>query len=187
MQEDGKTCPECAETVKGAAKACKHCGYRFDGVPIGEAHTEKQDTSSNYGMLMIWIIGLLVAAALTAFVIRITGNAARTDSPAAEAKGKAFVTKDFLDPSSAQFEDVFSNDRCVTGKVNGKNAYGAYIGFQDFYFDSKLGRGKIPSRLCIRPTLRQSTHLTTNARPVRLEKRKPSASRPPCKSGCTTS
>lgn len=143
MQEDEKTCPECAETVKAAAKACKHCGYRFDAAPIGETPPEKQTTTSNYGMLMIWIIGLLVAAALTAFVIRIAGNAARTDSPAAEVKGKAFVIKDFLDPSSAQFQDIFSNDRCVTGKVNGKNAYGAYIGFQDFYFDSKLGRGKI--------------------------------------------
>jgi hypothetical protein len=26
---DSKVCPECAETVKAAARVCKHCGYRF--------------------------------------------------------------------------------------------------------------------------------------------------------------
>ena len=28
---DTKACPECAETVKAAAKVCRFCGYRFDG------------------------------------------------------------------------------------------------------------------------------------------------------------
>ena len=28
---DTKVCPECAETVKAAAKKCRFCGYRFDG------------------------------------------------------------------------------------------------------------------------------------------------------------
>jgi hypothetical protein len=143
MQADEKTCPECAEAVKAAAKACKHCGYRFDTAPLSETPPGKSAPSSNYSMVMLWIFGLLIAAALTAFVLRMNWAATRTDNPDIEGQGKAFVTKEFLDPSSAQFQDIFSNDRCVTGRVNGKNAYGAYIGFSDFYFDSKLGRGKI--------------------------------------------
>lgn len=27
---DGKTCPQCAETVKAAAKICRFCGYKFE-------------------------------------------------------------------------------------------------------------------------------------------------------------
>ena len=33
MEADEKICPRCAETVKMAAKICKHCGYEF---PAGE-------------------------------------------------------------------------------------------------------------------------------------------------------
>lgn len=143
MLADEKTCPECAETVKAAAKACKHCGYRFDTAPLSGALPDKDAPSPNYGMLIVWVFGLLAAAVLTAFLLRMTGAATRTGRPNIELQGKAFVTKDFLDPSSAQFIDIYSNDRCVTGKVNGKNSFGAYIGFQDFYFDSKLRRGKI--------------------------------------------
>lgn len=143
MQADEKTCPECAETVKAAAKACKHCGYRFDAAPLSEALVDKNAPSPNYGMLMKWVFGLLAAAALTVFLFRMNEAATRTDNLNIELQGKAFVTKDFLDPSSAQFEDIYSNDRCITGKVNGKNSFGAYMGFRDFYFDSKIRRGKI--------------------------------------------
>jgi hypothetical protein len=31
QQPETKVCPECAETVKAAARRCRFCGYRFDG------------------------------------------------------------------------------------------------------------------------------------------------------------
>jgi Uncharacterised protein family UPF0547 len=34
--ESGKSCPECAETVRPAAKVCKHCGHAF-----GDPGTER--------------------------------------------------------------------------------------------------------------------------------------------------
>ncbi|WP_306603917.1 hypothetical protein [Azonexus sp.] len=44
------------------------------------------------------------------------------------------VASELLDPSSAQFRESkvdFSGSVC--GQVNGKNAYGAYVGFRWFY------------------------------------------------------
>lgn len=41
------------------------------------------------------------------------------------------------DPDSAKFRDVHScgpSDSVVRGQVNGKNAFGAYDGFRDFYY-----------------------------------------------------
>lgn len=134
MQANEKTCPECAETVKAAAKACKHCGYRFDTAPLSEAVPDKNAPPPNYGMLMIWVFGLLAAAALTVFLLRMNEAAARTDNPNIELQGKSFVTKDFLDPSAAQFRDIYSNDRCVTGKVNGKKLLRRVHWFSGFLF-----------------------------------------------------
>jgi predicted RNA-binding Zn-ribbon protein involved in translation (DUF1610 family) len=36
VQAQTKKCPDCAETILGAAKVCKHCGYRFAASPSTE-------------------------------------------------------------------------------------------------------------------------------------------------------
>jgi hypothetical protein len=54
-------------------------------------------------------------------------------------QGKELATADFLDPASAQWRKVVLNDRgrgpVFCGEVNGKNALGAYVGFQRVIVD----------------------------------------------------
>jgi hypothetical protein len=67
----------------------------------------------------------------------------RTDNPALEETAKAFITKDLLDPYSAQFREVSSVQNCVTGALNAKNRLGGYTGFVDFYYDAKRQTGRV--------------------------------------------
>ena len=53
---------------------------------------------------------------------------------------KANVASKLLDPSAAQFRNVFINmgsykvgTTVICGEINSKNAYGAYVGFKRFY------------------------------------------------------
>ena len=49
-------------------------------------------------------------------------------------QAKAKAARDLRDPESAQFRDVATSDdgTWVCGEINGKNAYGAYAGYQRF-------------------------------------------------------
>ena len=52
------------------------------------------------------------------------------------ARVKAQVTRQFKDPGSAQYRNLFISGnslRVLCGEVNAKNSYGAYIGFNRFY------------------------------------------------------
>ncbi|TCP43948.1 hypothetical protein [Rhodovulum marinum] len=62
-------------------------------------------------------------------------------SPTLVSEIKAEVTRDFLDPNSAQFRNLRvvdvtlangQHERRVCGEVNGKNAMGGYVGFSMF-------------------------------------------------------
>jgi hypothetical protein len=57
---------------------------------------------------------------------------------AAARVGKLSITADFKDPTSAQWRGLFVSEKAygyyvLCGEVNGKNSYGAYVGFQPFY------------------------------------------------------
>ena len=41
--------------------------------------------------------------------------------------------RSFLDPSSAQWRDLYLRGIVLCGEVNAKNAYGAYVGFRRFF------------------------------------------------------
>jgi hypothetical protein len=56
-------------------------------------------------------------------------------------KAKENLVRDFKDPSSAQFRSLFlamsGAVPVLCGEVNGKNSYGAYVGFRQFYATSE--------------------------------------------------
>jgi len=44
------------------------------------------------------------------------------------------ISSQFFDPDSVEFRNVnFDNGILMCGEVNGKNRYGAYVGFKKFY------------------------------------------------------
>jgi hypothetical protein len=56
-------------------------------------------------------------------------------SQQAVGQAQELVARDLRDPESAQFRDVehHPENGAVCGQVNGKNAYGGYAGYVDFY------------------------------------------------------
>ncbi|KAF1692743.1 hypothetical protein CSC62_14000 [Pseudoxanthomonas jiangsuensis] len=47
-------------------------------------------------------------------------------------QAKKIATEQLIDPSSAQFRNMLVGDGVVCGEVNGKNRFGAYVGFKPF-------------------------------------------------------
>jgi hypothetical protein len=74
--------------------------------------------------------GLVLAAAVT------VANAAE-DFTAFVVQAKANLVESFKDPNAAQYRGLFvSKDGSLPvlcGEVNGKNSYGAYVGFRKFF------------------------------------------------------
>lgn len=60
-----------------------------------------------------------------------------TPSQKLEAKAKAAITLQMRDPASAEFRSVltFPDKNLVCGQINGKNSFGGYTGFLEFYYD----------------------------------------------------
>lgn len=151
MNDDETTCTQCAETIKAAAKVCKHCGYR-----IGDASTAtdpivsiQQPTEPLHAPIQFkpWYVvagvaGLIAVVGGAVGMANLMGEQMRLDSPAVEATGIAYIKKDFVDPDSAQFTELNSNDHCVHGKVNAKNSFGGYVGAVDFYYDTRKKSGR---------------------------------------------
>jgi hypothetical protein len=161
MNDDETTCPQCAETIKAAAKVCKHCGYRIDGTDVAaDPHAGKPQptgplhapTQFKPWYALVAVAGLIVVVGGGVWNANELGERMRTDSRAVEATGIAYIKKDLLDPDSAQFTELYSNDHCVTGKVNAKNSFGGYVGAVDFYYDTRKKSGRTSdSKLALNP------------------------------------
>lgn len=48
-------------------------------------------------------------------------------------QAKKVASRDLIDPSSAQFRDVYIKDDYVCGEINAKNRMGAYVGYKRFF------------------------------------------------------
>lgn len=151
MNDDETTCPQCAETIKAAARVCKHCGYRIDSTNTVTAPvaSDEQPTEPLHAPMQFkpWyaatcVAGLVAVVGGGVGMAHLMGEQMRTDSPAIEATGIAYIKKDLVDPDSAQFTELYSNDHCVTGKVNAKNSFGGYVGAVDFYYDARKKSGR---------------------------------------------
>jgi hypothetical protein len=60
VHEDGtKTCPECAERVKGDALVCRFCGHRFDG--SAQAAVEANTSGAAVAAFICSLVGLWIA------------------------------------------------------------------------------------------------------------------------------
>ena len=160
MNDDERTCPECAETIKKAANVCKHCGHLFRGSkpkngPRNEAE-EKVSKNSKIGCAVI-VVGLIamisfctpdgsdsVPSSSTDASSVGDKDEASNESPFDDVskqalwiiKSKEGIKKRLKDPDSAKFRDVrfYSGGTTpvVCGQVNAKNALGGYSGFERF-------------------------------------------------------
>lgn len=151
MNDDETTCPQCAETIKAAAKVCKHCGYRIDSAstPTDPTFSVQKPTEPLHTPVKFkpWYAVAGVAALIAVVggavgMANLMGEQMRLDSPTVKATGIAYIKKSLADPDSAQFTELYSNDHCVTGKVNAKNSFGGYVGAVDFYYDARKRLGR---------------------------------------------
>lgn len=94
------------------------------------------------------LITLTVAAlSLTACMSTIQSSEPVRLSAAQVNQIKATVVRDFFDPDAAKFRNIRAVDivategstRRVCGEVNGKNRFGAYVGFEMFGGDLDSG------------------------------------------------
>lgn len=73
-------------------------------------------------------------------------GAQERDPAEVAAKLKDELTRDFKDPAAAQFRNLFVSAKSevytLCGEVNGKNSYGAYIGFRRFAIVGSAPRGQ---------------------------------------------
>lgn len=57
MASDTKTCPECAEEVKSAAKVCRYCGHRFDAQPASAPAKKKRSLLKDTMVAILLVLG----------------------------------------------------------------------------------------------------------------------------------
>ena len=88
----------------------------------------------------IWITVVSAAAVIGVAIALLASSVDRKYKPSLlmteRDRALEAVSQELIDPSSAQFRNVFKHDYAMEfwcGEVNGKNSFGAYAGFRKFY------------------------------------------------------
>lgn len=159
MNDDERTCPECAETIKKAAASCRFCGHRFRGTdpadgPMTDAQ-KKVAKTSRIGCAVIVVGMIAMVSFCTPDDNASTGEGgsdqaaqSATEDGANEAPDRStqhnivIMSRDGVrarlrDPDSAEFRNVgyYSGGpegAAVCGEVNAKNGFGGFTGFERF-------------------------------------------------------
>jgi hypothetical protein len=149
MEADERACPECAETIKTAAKVCRHCGYRLDQAPpppiapppqpptppSSKPAAEPMTTGSKFaigcvGLLIFFIIiGMIAgggkkkagsAASSSASAEASTDDSASSSAPAPARAVTAAELADAYEANEQRAQKEYGDQRlAVTGIVDG--------------------------------------------------------------------
>lgn len=106
-----KTCPRCAETVKSAAVACKHCGFAFAGGVVAPA-PKSSKLLKGFGIAGAVLVGLAIIGAI---VGPPNSNGTAASSIAAEgSSGTSPVSVKALDASAEEvYRDYEANEQAA--------------------------------------------------------------------------
>jgi hypothetical protein len=132
------TCRSCGGTVSKNAKACPHCG---DKKPV-KKEVSKLVSYSLITIMVIMGIQMVIAgpSSTTSSSPPSSSGSVNLSDPAKQAAwidvSEAGVRTKLKDPASAKFKDsffmVWKDTPIVCGRVNSKNSFGGYGGFQRF-------------------------------------------------------
>jgi hypothetical protein len=125
-----RPCPDCGGKVSVRASSCPHCG-----APTAHAaRTETPEPASppvassdgSWRLLILAPVALCVVVGTLYLAVKPPKGDLETL--------QRDVTRDFLDPASAELRNVRWNDAGnACGEVNGSNAFGGKTGFRRFY------------------------------------------------------
>lgn len=101
---DEKTCPFCAETIKAAAKVCKHCGrdQPVESLGVWDGAEEPPKTARR------WPLVLLAAGGLIAGLMYLGREPEQGSAVGARAICEKFVAARLRDPGSVEWENQSS-------------------------------------------------------------------------------
>lgn len=83
----------------------------------------------DFGPIRMGLAGVYTAAALY-----VSYSMIDVELPWFRSQAEKAVAASLRDPSSAQFRNVVERSTATCGEVNGKNAFGAYVGFKRFVY-----------------------------------------------------